>query len=107
LTELGEDVPLHEKARAEQLVTDARRAVQQGPERPDGTGDQGPERPDGAGDTAAPLDRLRSLTAELQSIFHGLGAAAGPGPSGDGGGSPPGSGPGGDDDVIDAEFTAG
>jgi molecular chaperone DnaK len=53
----------------------------------------------------APLDRVRSLTAELQQVYHGLSAAAGAGPAG--GGAPPGGGDGGDsgDDVIDAEFT--
>ena len=81
LTELGDQVPLHEKARAEQLVADAREAVAQ----------------------EAPLDRVRSLTNELQQVFHGLGVArpAGDGPS-------PGSAPDGgsdDDDVIDADFT--
>jgi len=59
----------------------------------------------------APLDRLRSLTAELQQIYHSLGAVqAGPGPQGGPGPQPgasggPGSPGGGDDDVIDAEFT--
>jgi molecular chaperone DnaK len=84
LAELGESVPVHEKARAEQLVTDARQAIKDG----------------------APVDRLRSLTGELQQIYHGL-AAARPA-SGDG------QGDGqdrevrvDDDDVIDAEFTSG
>ncbi len=51
----------------------------------------------------APLARLRELTAELQQVYHGLGAAPGPqqgGPSGTAQG-----GGGGGDDVIDAEFT--
>jgi molecular chaperone DnaK len=84
LNELGDRAPAHEKARAEMLVSDAREAIK----------------------GEAPLDRLRSLTAELQQVFYGLAAA----PSGDGGptpgepGGPPGGGPG-DDDVIDAEFT--
>jgi molecular chaperone DnaK len=83
LSELGDRAPAHEKARAEMLVSDAREAI---------NGD-------------APLDRLRSLTAELQQVYYGLSAA----PSGDGGppgepGGPPGGAPG-DDDVIDAEFT--
>ena len=84
LNELGDRAPAHEKARAEMLVSDAREAIK----------------------GEAPLDRLRSLTAELQQVYYGLAAA----PSGDGGptpgepGGPPGGGPG-DDDVIDAEFT--
>ena len=81
LAELGDRVPVHERARAEMLVADARQAVKE----------------------EAPLDRLRSLTTELQQVYHGLGAA------------PPGrrrrrprtgrAGHGGDDDVIDADFT--
>jgi molecular chaperone DnaK len=89
LGELGQAVPVHEKARAETLVADARQAI----------ADQ------------APLDRLRSLTGELQQVYQSLAAAAGsggpgPGPSGAGpsGQGSPGQAPG-DDDVIDAEFT--
>jgi len=93
LSELGQAVPVHEKARAETLVADARQAI----------ADQ------------APAGRLRSLTSELQQVYHGLGASgsgsSGPGP---GGAGPSGQGPSGqgspghspgDDDVIDAEFT--
>jgi molecular chaperone DnaK len=53
---------------------------------------------------------VRSLTSELQQIYHSLGAAtadvgAGAPPPG-GGGRPGGRQPqGGDDDVIDADFT--
>jgi molecular chaperone DnaK len=80
LGELGGSVPVHEKARAEQLVSEAREAVE----------------------NEAPLDRLRSLTTELQQVFHGLGAGRAPddvdlrddqAASTD------------DDDVIDADFT--
>jgi molecular chaperone DnaK len=90
LGELGQAVPVHEKARAETLVADARQALT----------DQ------------APLDRLRSLTSELQQVYQSLGAAAGSGSGGQGG--PSGAGPSGqgspgqapgDDDVIDAEYT--
>ncbi|GLW97521.1 molecular chaperone DnaK [Microtetraspora sp. NBRC 16547] len=82
VNELGQAVPVHEKARAETLVVDARQAIKE----------------------EVPLDRLRSLTAELQQVYHGLGAsAAGPGAQGEG--PPPGAGGGGGDDVIDAEFT--
>jgi len=93
LSELGQVVPVHEKARAETLVADARQAI----------ADQ------------APVGRLRSLTSELQQVYHGLGASgsgsSGPGPGGAGpsgqgpsGQGSPGQSPG-DDDVIDAEFT--
>jgi molecular chaperone DnaK len=82
LQELGDAVPPHERARAEMLVSEARQAVKE----------------------ETPLERLRSLTSELQQVFHGLravsaGATAGQGQTGvsDEGSS--------DDDVIDAEFT--
>jgi molecular chaperone DnaK len=78
LDELGDQVPVHEKARAEQLVADARQAVKE----------------------EAPLDRARSLTHELQQVYHGLTAAR---PGGDT--EAPGEGAVDDDDVIDADFT--
>jgi molecular chaperone DnaK len=81
LAELGDQVPVHEKARAEQLVADAREAVKQ----------------------QAPIDRVRSLTAELQQVYHSLGAA--PGATGEAAPSEPAAA--GDDDVIDADFTVG
>ncbi|MGH3763734.1 MAG: molecular chaperone DnaK [Pseudonocardiaceae bacterium] len=82
LAELGSAVAVHEKARADMLVADAREVLK---------ADQ------------APLARLRSLTSELQQIYHGIGASSAPGGSTPGG---PGSGSSGDgDDVIDAEFT--
>ena len=83
LAELGDAAPTHEKARAELLIADARQAVKE----------------------EAPLDRLRSLTGELQGVYHGL-ASVGPGGSGAaaGNGAPSQTA---DDDVIDAEFTAG
>ncbi len=62
LAELGDAVPTHERSRAELLVADARSAV----------------------DDDAPIERIRSLTGELQGVFHGLGAsgAAGAGSTG-------------------------
>jgi molecular chaperone DnaK len=86
LAELGAAVATHEKARAELLVADARQAMKED----------------------APLERLRSLTSELQQAFHSLGvsSAAAPGPDAPPGGAGSGDGAGGgDDDVIDAEFT--
>ncbi len=73
MEELGSNVPEHEKARATLLVSDARQAIKE----------------------EAPLERLRLLSAELQQVYHSLGAAAPPR-------QPP---PSGGDDVIDAEFT--
>jgi molecular chaperone DnaK len=80
LTELGANAPVHEKARAEMLVGDAEQALKE----------------------EAPLDRLRSLTSELQSVYQGLSAQGSPPPGSAGGGATP---EGADDDVIDAEFT--
>jgi molecular chaperone DnaK len=82
LAELGDSVPVHEKARAEGLVTDARRAVKD----------------------EAPIDLVRSLTNELQQVFHGLGAARAASDSGPPQNEAP---PADDDDVIDADFTVG
>ena len=76
LNALGDRVPVHEKARADMLVADARQAVKE----------------------SAPLDRLRSLTGELQQIYHALAAIQ---PGGDSIARPA----AGDDDVIDADFT--
>ncbi len=78
LTELGEAVPTHEKARAEILVSDARQAIKEN----------------------APVDRMRSLTSELQQVLQGLVARQ---PTEE----QPGDRSGGttDDDVIDADFT--
>jgi molecular chaperone DnaK len=93
LAERGEAVPVHEKARAEQLAADARQAL--------------------SGE--APLDRLRSLAAELQQVYQSLLAASSvPPQGGEPGAERPGGDAGGrgrpqqgsdDDDVIDAEFT--
>ncbi|MFD4584286.1 molecular chaperone DnaK [Streptomyces sp. NPDC087659] len=98
LQDLGDAAPSHEKARAEMLVGDARQAVQE----------------------EAPVDRVRSLTSELQQVHASLsahqagaaagGAAAGAAAGGAGTGADQGAsvGAGGsDDDVIDAEFDKG
>ncbi|MFJ8826554.1 molecular chaperone DnaK [Streptomyces sp. NPDC102467] len=90
LNELADAAPAHEKARAEMLVTDAREAVKE----------------------EAPLDRVRSLTSELQQIHASLAShQAGAGPSagdqttaGSAAAGGPSSPSGSDDDVIDAEF---
>jgi molecular chaperone DnaK len=80
LDELGDRAPANEKARAGLLIEEARKAVSEQME---------------------DLDRLRSLSMELQQLYHALGATGG------GGQEPPEQAPGGDDDVIDAEFTEG
>jgi molecular chaperone DnaK len=72
--------PPHEKARAEMLVQEAREAVKD----------------------AAPMDRARSLTSELQQVLAGLNAPrASGGPNGEGGGPRQAAD---EDDVIDADF---
>ena len=73
---LDNDTPPHEKARAEMLVEEAREAVK----------------------SAASVDRVRSLTSELQQMLAGLSA---PRP---GGGDDGAARAAVDDDVIDADF---
>jgi len=82
--ELQDRLPVHEKARADQLIADARQAVQE----------------------EAGLDRLRPLIGDLQQLVHALPTAASAPASGDGGDD------GGaaeeaaeDEEVVDAEFT--
>ncbi|MDT4949227.1 MAG: molecular chaperone DnaK, partial [Pseudonocardiales bacterium] len=84
VNELGDSAPVHEKARAEMLISDAREALK----------------------NDAPLARVRELTGELQQAAQALraarqsGSSAGPTQPGEPGGA---SGAA-DDDVIDAEF---
>jgi molecular chaperone DnaK len=81
LSERGDSLPVHEKARAENLVAGARQALRED----------------------APLDRVRTLTAELQQVYQilGSGPEAVPGER-----EVPPPRESSDDDVIDAEFTA-
>ena len=93
LGELQDSLPVNDKARAEQLIADARQALQ---------------------DQAA-LDRVRPLIADLQQLVHGLPASAaaqgarGNGAGGNGSDSDSdGDGTAGDAEdaeVVDAEFT--
>src|SRR6185436_18212044 len=91
LKELGDAVPEHERARAEILLNDARTAVKE---------------------DSPPIERLRSLTAELHQLNQSLAASARssastPPPSGSRSGDGDGQGSRDDaDDVIDAEFTS-
>ena len=67
VNELGDRLPVHEKARAEQLVADARQAIQE----------------------QAGLDRVRPLISDLQQIVQALpSAAAAGGRSAGGNGAP-------------------
>jgi len=87
LRDLQERLPVNEKARAEQLVADARGAIAE----------------------QAGLDRVRPLISDLQQMASSLPAAAGA-PAGAGHASGNGSGNGSasasdDEEVVDAEFT--
>jgi molecular chaperone DnaK len=87
VNELGDRLPVHEKARAEQAVADARAAIN-----------------DGAG-----LDRVRPLVSDLQQLASSLPAAAqAAAPAGNGAGSRGGGDAEAaedDEEVVDAEFT--
>jgi molecular chaperone DnaK len=88
LGEQGDNLPVNERARAEQLIQDARQAIEQ----------------------EAGLDRTRPLIGDLQQILHSLqSAAAQPaGAAGQNGGNGAASGDGAasdDEEVVDAEFT--
>jgi molecular chaperone DnaK len=93
LKDLGDAVPEHERARAEILLNDARTAVKE---------------------ESPPIERLRSLTAELHQLNQSLAASARssastPPPSGSRSGDGDGDGQSSRDDaddVIDAEFTS-
>jgi len=83
LSELQDRLPVHEKARAEQLVADARQALEQ----------------------QAGLDRVRPLMADLQQLLSSLPASAtGSGGTGGNGGGAEGQAET-EEDVVDAEFT--
>jgi molecular chaperone DnaK len=88
LGELQDRIPVHEKARAEQLVAEARQALEE----------------------QAGLDRVRPLTADLQQLLSSLPSSAtaqaptgGNGAGGDGGGAQAEGET--EEDVVDAEFT--
>jgi molecular chaperone DnaK len=82
--ELQEQLPVNQKAQAEQLVADARQAIEE----------------------QAGLDRVRPLTSDLQQIIQALpSAAAAAGPTGGNGSAGEGEAAAEDDEVVDAEFT--
>jgi molecular chaperone DnaK len=89
VAELGDRLPVNERARAEALIADARTAIAE----------------------EAGLDRVRELSADLQQVIHGLPSAASAPAAADGGGNGA-SGNGAshdaaadDEEVVDAEFT--
>jgi molecular chaperone DnaK len=82
--ELGDRLPVNEKARAEQLIVDARQAIQE----------------------QAGLERVRPLIGDLQQVVHGLpSAAAAAGATAGGNGGPAEDAGVEDEEVVDAEFT--
>jgi molecular chaperone DnaK len=81
LGELQDRLPVHEKARAEQLVSDARQAISE----------------------QAGLDRVRPLIADLQQVIQALPLTASQATGANGNGSSAHVTE--DDEVIDAEFT--
>jgi molecular chaperone DnaK len=89
LRDLGDRVPVNEKARAEQLISEIRELVK---------------------NNSTDVGRLRQLANDLQQLAYGLASAAESqqpppgGQAGGRGGQPGGPQPGGGDDVIDAEF---
>ncbi|GAF42931.1 MULTISPECIES: molecular chaperone DnaK [Rhodococcus] len=80
LAELGDSAPPHDKARAEMLIADARKAVKDG---------------------ASPAE-VEPLTSELQQLLYGLAPVQDGGDGHQAGGAEAASSD--DDDVIDAEF---
>src|SRR6202035_5927304 len=88
LVQLQDRLPVNEKARAEQLVADARTAIEE----------------------QAGLDRVRPLIADLQQMVHALPASAGAAVGGNGSDANGGAAaerPDADEEVVDAEFTRG
>jgi molecular chaperone DnaK len=86
--ELQDRLPINDKARADQLVADARQAISE----------------------QAGLDRVRPLISELEQLVHGLPASATAAAGGNGAGDAAQQGAGAgaqdsDDEVVDAEFT--
>jgi molecular chaperone DnaK len=89
VSELQDRLPVNDKARADQLVADARQAIQE----------------------QAGLDRVRPLIADLQQMVHGLPASASATAAQTSGNGAGGNGAGAtgqateDEEVVDAEFT--
>jgi len=84
LSDLGDKVPVHEKARADRVLADAKAALK---------------------DETVSMERIKSLTGDLQQLAQGLAQAASAQEQAQGAApeEEPSSAPGGDD-VIDADF---
>jgi molecular chaperone DnaK len=86
IKDMGDRVPVNERARAESLINEIRSAIK---------------------DDSVGVERLRQLTSDLQQVSHSLASAAYSQESGAaaaGAGASGGGNSGGDDDVIDAEY---
>jgi molecular chaperone DnaK len=83
LSEIGNGAPLHEKARAEQMVAEARAALK---------------------DTSVSMERLRTLASDLEQMVHSLSASAAQ-PAGAQAGREASRSGSGADDVVDADYT--
>ena len=83
ISDLGDRVPLNEKARAEQLIAEIRELVK---------------------GNSSDVARLRQLTSDLQQVAYGLSSSAYSQAAGAQGAGTSSAQPGGGDDVIDAEF---
>jgi molecular chaperone DnaK len=83
VTQLQESLPVNEKARAEQLISDARAAINE----------------------QAGLDRVRPLISDLQQVLQALPAAAQAGAASSGANGAGAESAEDDEEVIDAEFT--
>jgi molecular chaperone DnaK len=83
VTQLQESLPVNEKARAEQLISDARAAINE----------------------QAGLDRVRPLISDLQQVLQSLPAAAQAGAASSGTNGAGAETAEDDEEVIDAEFT--
>jgi molecular chaperone DnaK len=83
VTQLQESLPVNEKARAEQLISDARAAINE----------------------QAGLDRVRPLISDLQQVLQSLPAAAQAGAASSGSNGAGAETAEDDEEVIDAEFT--
>ena len=79
---MGDSAPLHEKARAEQMIADARAALKE----------------------EVALARLRSLASDLEQMVHSLGVASSQ-PTGATTGRGARQAGGAADDVVDVEYT--
>jgi molecular chaperone DnaK len=83
IQQLQDSLPVHEKARAEQLISDARSAVSE----------------------QAALDRVRPLISDLQQVLQSLPAAAQAGAAASGGNGASAETAEDDEEIIDAEYT--